>query len=238
MTKLSGTILDGESRPEGRGTGTVPRNGPKLNSRLLEEVVILENGEAVNTGARTLAPDHSPRAAYAETAVPGMAIASSEPTSASLQHRVQQFLYYQSELLDGKHWRAFIDLFTEDGVYWMPATPDQTEWLDSPSIFSEDRSIMTIRADRLTHPNAWSQAAEWGTSHIVANVCVESETPAEVLVRSRFIMHELRRDTLRTFAGRYRHWLIPTGDSFRIKLQRVDMVNAQAPYEYVLQTWV
>ena len=67
---------------------------------------------------------------------------------------------------------------------------------------------------------------------------VESETPAEVLVRSRFIMNELRRDTLRTFAGRYRHWLIPTGDSFRIKLQRVDMVNAQAPYEYVLQTWV
>jgi DNA-binding beta-propeller fold protein YncE len=26
MTKSSGTILDGESRPEGRGTGTVPRN--------------------------------------------------------------------------------------------------------------------------------------------------------------------------------------------------------------------
>ena len=26
MTKSSGTILDGESRPEGRGTGTAPRN--------------------------------------------------------------------------------------------------------------------------------------------------------------------------------------------------------------------
>ena len=26
MTKLSGTILDGESRPEGRGAGTAPRN--------------------------------------------------------------------------------------------------------------------------------------------------------------------------------------------------------------------
>src|SRR3984893_9888708 len=28
LTKSSGTILDGESRPEGRGTGTVPRNQP------------------------------------------------------------------------------------------------------------------------------------------------------------------------------------------------------------------
>jgi hypothetical protein len=30
MTKSSGTILDGESRPEGRGTGTVPRNAEPL----------------------------------------------------------------------------------------------------------------------------------------------------------------------------------------------------------------
>jgi 3-phenylpropionate/cinnamic acid dioxygenase small subunit len=63
-------------------------------------------------------------------------------------------------------------------------------------------------------------------------------SPTEVRVRSRFIMTELRRDSLRTFAGSYRHWLVPEGKTFRIKLQRVDMVNARAPYDYVLQVWV
>jgi 3-phenylpropionate/cinnamic acid dioxygenase small subunit len=66
---------------------------------------------------------------------------------------------------------------------------------------------------------------------------VEPRT-GEVHVRSRFHMVELRRDELRHFAGTYRHRLKLTDDGFRIKLQRVDMVNSQAPYEYVLQVWV
>jgi biphenyl 2,3-dioxygenase subunit beta len=38
-----------------------------------------------------------------------------------LQHAVEQFLYRQSELLDTRQWQAWIDLFADDGVYWMPA---------------------------------------------------------------------------------------------------------------------
>src|SRR5436853_2780685 len=45
-----------------------------------------------------------------------------------LQHEVEQFLYRQSELLDTKQWQAWIDLFTDDGVYWMPADPAHQHW--------------------------------------------------------------------------------------------------------------
>ena len=116
----------------------------KLQDHLLEDVVIFENSETQKTGAQSLAPDHSPRQRARGAPLPARA----DPNSvASLQQRVEQFLYYQSELLDGKHWRAFTDLFTDDGTYWMPATPDQQDWIDSPSIFAEDRSIMSIRAE-------------------------------------------------------------------------------------------
>jgi 3-phenylpropionate/cinnamic acid dioxygenase small subunit len=71
-------------------------------------------------------------------------------------------------------WAAYIDLFSPDGVYWMPVTPEQTEWLDSPSIFAEDRRMMEIRMGRVQHPNAWSQAPQWGTSHVMGNVVIES----------------------------------------------------------------
>ena len=97
---------------------------------------------------------------------------------------------------------------------------------------------MEIRMGRVTHPNAWSQAPQWGTSHVVGNVVIESVTDTEITVRSRFQMVELRRDTLRHFAGTYRHTLVPAGDDFKIRLQRVDMLNGQAPFDYVLQIWV
>ncbi len=122
--------------------------------------------------ARNPSPPTTPRAS-ARSGKP-LPRCVSAATEASLQQRVEQFLFHQSELLDEKQWAAYIDLFAADGVYWMPVTPEQTEWLDSPSIFAEDRRMMEIRMGRVTHPNAWSQAPQWGTSHCVGNVVIES----------------------------------------------------------------
>jgi benzoate/toluate 1,2-dioxygenase subunit beta len=59
-----------------------------------------------------------------------------------------------------------------------------------------------------------------------------------VTVRSRFHMLEFRNDVTRHFAGSYIHHLEKAKDGYRIKLQRVDMVNGGGTYEYVLQAWV
>jgi 3-phenylpropionate/cinnamic acid dioxygenase small subunit len=217
-----------------------PQARSTLQARLLDEVVIFENKEAKSTGAQAIAPDHVPRQPHHERPLPrsGVAAAAQGAQAAPLQQRVEQLLFQQSELLDGKHWAAYIDLFEDDGIYWMPVTPEQTEWLDSPSIFAEDKRMMQIRMGRVTHPNAWSQAPSWGTSHVVGNVVIEAADENEIVVRSRFHMVEMRRDNLRHFAGTYRHTLKVHGEQFRIALQRVDMLNAQAPFDYVLQVWV
>ena len=157
----------------------------------------------------------------------------------SPQHDVEQFLYRQSELLDTRQWQAWIDLFTDDGVYWMPADPAQKHWDGVPSIFAEDKNLMHVRMGRVLHPDAWSQRPLWGTNHVVSNVIIEKQDAnGDVFLRSRFHMMELRRDDVRHFAGSYRHELKKTPDGYRIKLQRVDMINAQAAYDYVLQVWV
>ena len=202
-------------------------------SRRLSEHVVIGAGDAT-TGAQAIAPDHSPRPDQRNLALP----ARSALKHLGLQHQVEQFLYHQAELLDGKHWQAYIDLFAEDGVYWAPIVPEQTDWTDSPSIFAEDKSLMSIRMGRVTHPNAWSQAPMWSTHHMVGNVVIESVSDQEWVVRSRFQMMELRRDNVRHFGGTYRHTLARAGSDFEIKLQRVDIMNSQAPYDYVLQVWV
>jgi 3-phenylpropionate/cinnamic acid dioxygenase small subunit len=159
---------------------------------------------------------------------------------ADLHHQIEQFLYRQAELLDAKRWQEYIDLFSEDGVYWMPANPQDSSWDGVPSIFAEDKNLMTVRMKRVLHPDAWSQRPLWGTNHVVSNVILQPAQGAsdELIVRSRFHMMELRRDDVRHFAGAYTHHLARTRNGLRIKLQRVDMTNAQAAYDYVLQVWV
>jgi hypothetical protein len=51
-------------------------------------------------------------------------------------------------------------------------------------------------------------------------------------------MMELRRDSIRHFGGTYRHTLVRTSAGLHIRLQRVDLFNGQAPYDYVLQVWL
>ena len=72
----------------------------------------------------------------------------------------------------------------------------------------------------------------------MGNAVIESVNETEILVRSRFQMMELRRDATRHFAGTYRHKLERVGNHFKIALQRVDLLNGQAPFDYVLQIWV
>lgn len=156
-----------------------------------------------------------------------------------LQHDVEQFLYRQAGLLDEKQWQAWIDLFTADGIYWMPPDASYETWDGQPAIFAEDKNLMTVRMGRVLHPDAWSQRPLWGTNHIVSNVTINKIAKnGDLTVRSRFHMMELRRDDVRHFAGQYTHHLKKAKGGYRIKLQRVDMTNAQAAYEYVLQVWV
>lgn len=207
----------------------------QLKKRLLEDVVIFSGKQEVRTGAEALAPDHSPRERYRANALPPR---GAMRAGLDLQREVEQFLFYQAELLDTKNWQAFIDLFAQDGVYWMPARRDQTDWVDSPSIFAEDRELMSVRMGRITHPNAWSQAPLWETNHVIGNVVIEELAETRLKVRSRFQVLELRRDLVRSLAGVYRHTLLRRGEELEIELQRVDLMNAEAPFDYTIQAWV
>ena len=232
----------GNSTAVGRGASSLPSAGPDFAHLLAQDVVIEAGDGETRTGAQAVAPDHSPRAPMATATVaanPLPRFTRGSSTGADVQREVEQFLYAQAELLDGKHWQAWIDLFAPDGVYWMPVTREQTEWEGSPSIFAEDKLMMEIRQGRVSHPNAWSQAPMWETNHLVSHVMLESVSGTEIRVRSRFHMMELRRDTIRHFGGSYQHTLVRNAaDALRIQLQRVDLFNAQAPFDYVLQVWV
>ena len=219
----------------------IPSAGADMGRLLAQEVVIDGNTAGPATGAQRMEPSHSPRATLAGQPLVPRELPQVEAIGASDLHReVEQFLWLQAELLDAKRWQEWMDLFAPQGLYWMPVAPEQTEWEGSPSIFIEDKSLMEIRKGRVSHPNAWSQAPQWETSHLVSHVAIESNEGGKLVVRSRFHMMELRRDVIRHFGGRYRHTLVrdPESGALRIELQRVDLFNSQASFDYVLQIWV
>jgi 3-phenylpropionate/cinnamic acid dioxygenase small subunit len=202
-------------------------------SQALGTGVVIEAVESM-TGAESIAPDHVGRGWIPASGYVPQAVAVTE----ALQREVETLLFRQAAMLDAKAWDDWVNLFTDDGVYWVPSTPDQTDWEGQPSIFAEDKLLMEVRMGRLQHPNAWSQAAAWATNHLVGNVIIESASADRVEVYSRFQLMEIRRDDVRHFGGSYRHSLVRQGGQWRICFQRADLTNGQGLYEYVLQAWI
>ena len=162
------------------------------------------------------------------------------PSLNDTQRNVEKFLYFQAEVLDERRWKEWLDLFTDDGMYWMPASKDQEDGEGQPNIFYEDYHLMSMRIRRVEHPYAHSQTSGHRTSHVVSNVMIqhEDESSGEVLVTSRFHMVEYRLDDQRYFGGKYTHQLRNSGSGYKIILQRVDLVNVEGPFDYVMQVWV
>jgi benzoate/toluate 1,2-dioxygenase beta subunit len=145
------------------------------------------------------------------------------------------FLIHEVRLLDERRFRDWMNLFTDDGTYWVPAVPNQESPFNQASLFYDDRQLMKTRIERLEHPLIHVQTPPSHTVHLVSNVTIEShdDTKGEVLIASNVIMVEYRQDNQRLFAGRQQHKLRRDESGWRIASKRVNLANCQAAFEAI-----
>lgn len=146
---------------------------------------------------------------------------------------IEQFLYTEAMYLDRGLYDEWLALFTDDGMYWVPATPGQEDPYNHVSLYFEDKVLREMRVRRLRHAQAFSLQSPVRASRIVGNVLVEDDgaTSGVCRVRSAFHMLELQFGEQQTYGGWYTHELVRGGSSFKIQLKRVDLINCDAPLE-------
>jgi benzoate/toluate 1,2-dioxygenase beta subunit len=151
----------------------------------------------------------------------------------STPSELEAFLIHEARLLDERRFREWMELFAEDGTYWVPAVPDQKSPFDQASLFYDDRDLMRTRVERLEHPRIHVQTPPSRTAHLLGNVVVESADDAkgEYAVASTLIMVEYRDEQQRVFAGRQHHQLRREGSQLRIVRKRVDLINCDSAFE-------
>ena len=147
------------------------------------------------------------------------------------QQQVTQFLYHEARLLDEHRWAEWLDLFTPDGLYWIPLVHRQTDYLNHASLFLEDTLLRSMRVRRLQQTRAYSQQPETRTVHLTGNVSLASREADGCTVQSTFHLLEWRKDEQRSFGGSVQHTLLRDGDGFRIRMKRIDLINCEAPHE-------
>lgn len=149
---------------------------------------------------------------------------------------IEQFLYHEADCLDRADLDAWIELYTEDGSYWMPSSPDQTDPHSHISLFYDDRLLMEIRRINFGHEYAASMAYPVRSSHIIGNVRVTdwNEGQGVARVTSNFHVALLYHGEQTLYAGRYLHEMVGGPGQWKIRHKRVDLLTCDAPMKSIV----
>jgi benzoate/toluate 1,2-dioxygenase beta subunit len=141
-----------------------------------------------------------------------------------------RLLHREARLLDAGRFEEWLDLFTPDGIYWIPSRWDQSDPRGVASIIYEDRAILALRVQRLGAARAHALSPMPRTTHLIGNVELVDDAPGESAagVDCALIVVEHRGDRQRIYSGRCRYALRRVDGSLRIARKRVDLADCDA----------
>lgn len=150
------------------------------------------------------------------------------PTDAQLV----RFVYDEARMLDEHRFDAWVDLFTEDGRFWMPLEWGQTDRRLTASLMDEDKLLLRVRAERLKGNRTFSQKPKSRCHHVLQAPQVDARDDAQKVYELYTSFHyvETRLDEQQLYAGWARHTLVVDEGRLKIRMKRVDLVNCDAAF--------
>lgn len=143
----------------------------------------------------------------------------------ALIFEVTQFIYREARLQDNHEYDAWEALWTDDGIYWIPANGEGTDPENEMSIVYDNRSRIALRIKQFHTGKRFSQTPLSRLRRIVSNVEILEQDDIEIRVTANAMVFEshTRGDTI--WASRNEYTLRREGDGLRMVQKKVILVN-------------
>lgn len=148
----------------------------------------------------------------------------------SLLEAVQAFLFHENRLLDENRYEEWVDLFADDGIYWIPSNEFDIDPKTHVCVVYADKARLREVVVRAQSGTFWAQEPPSRTSRLVGNICIEERLP-DCRVRSKVLVAELRRGRQRQFAGTCRYRLQRSNGQWKIREKRIELIGNDEPLD-------
>ena len=144
-----------------------------------------------------------------------------------------EFVYAEARMLDEQRFDEWLNLFADDGYYWMPLAHGQQDPKLHTSLLYEDKLLLRVRIERLAGQRTFSQQPKSRCHHLLQAPQAQAgdaQRGNEHVVRTAFHYTETRLEQQTIYAGWATHHLVEGHGGLKIRLKRVDLVNCDAPF--------
>jgi 3-phenylpropionate/cinnamic acid dioxygenase small subunit len=145
--------------------------------------------------------------------------------TADLLREVESFVYREASLQDHHEYDAWEALWTDDGVYWIPANGDDIDPEREMSIIYDNRSRIALRIRQFHTGIRIAQEPKSRLVRVVSNIEIVEQTADDIHVTANAIIFEsaTRRDTI--WGARYEYALRRVDGKLRMARKKVVLVN-------------
>ena len=149
------------------------------------------------------------------------------------RHAATAFLYREARLADEARYPEWLALWTDDGVYWVPATTDPAADPDTHiSHIYDNRARLETRVRILQTGHRLSQEPASRMRRLISNVEVTRAEGGELLAEANFLLGELAVQAereLHWWIGRTTYRLRTVDHQLRMSFKKVVLINAAEP---------
>lgn len=154
----------------------------------------------------------------------------SRENSSTLMNAITAFVYKEARFQDEHEYEAWEALWTDDGVYWVPANGTNIDPEREMSIIYDNRSRIAMRVKQLLTGKHHTQTPQSRLRRIVSNIEVlDEQQGGDIAVASNSLVFEssLRDDTI--WAARNEYRLRYVDGELRMAYKKVTLVNNEKP---------
>jgi 3-phenylpropionate/cinnamic acid dioxygenase small subunit len=146
-----------------------------------------------------------------------------------LLKQVEQFVYREARLQDEHEYDSWESLWTDDGVYWIPANGADIDPEKQMSIVYDNRSRISLRIKQLKTGKRHTQIPQSRLRRLVSNVEIMDRQDGEIRVGANSLIFEssVRDDTI--WAARNEYVLRWQDGKLKMARKKVTLVNNEKP---------
>ena len=149
---------------------------------------------------------------------------------AELEREVATLINREAMLLDRHRWDEWIDLYSEDAVYWVPSWASEEETTMEPEtqlnlIYLRNRGGLEDRVFRIESRDSYASVPLDRTVHVIGNILVEGADGDTVEASANCLIHTYGKKGASTRGSLYDFTFCRTEGALKITRKKITFID-------------